>query len=78
MESGFQTSWTAVDTGKSSRWFAARSLCCKNAGHVLSSFSGFLTLLQVCPPIEGWNGSVQCAIQLEIQGKRPFSDFSIY
>ena len=43
MESGFQTGWTAVDTGKGSGWLAGRSFCCQNVSHVLLDFSRSLT-----------------------------------
>ena len=79
MESGFQTGWTTVDTGKSSGWLAGRSFCCQNVGNVLPDFSRSLTTLQVCPPLDSFWYSAVCytIIQLEIQRKgRPFAYFA--
>lgn len=76
MENDFQTGWIAADTGKSSAWFAGRSLCCQDVGHVLPHIYIF-QISDACPGMPSdrgllaglHNGSVQCAIQLEIQGK---------
>lgn len=37
MERDFPTGWTAVNTGKSSGWFAGRSFRCKNVGQCSAS-----------------------------------------